>query len=222
MLKVYVGFQYLELSKFDLARRYVGQGKEAKVYRFGDEVLKIYKKNCKKDRLDEETACSLSKLETKRVLLPKRIIRSASNVEFIGYSLKAIDKKKGSLSDMSMSQFIDELDMINDDLFYLANLGVEVEDFHLGNCLYDGRLFITDPGDFIIKQESIEGGIYRNNLYTLNRFVKDDVFGTVKLNMFERQIVEDRFEDFDYIGEQLRTTVLEGETIKSYVKRMTK
>lgn len=222
MLKVYVDSAYLELSKFDLVRRYVGQGKEAKVYRFGDVVLKIYKKNCKKDRLDEETARSLSKLETKRVLLPNRIIRRASDGEFIGYSLKAIDKKKDSLSNMPMSQFIGELDVINADLFYLANAGVEVEDFHLGNCLYDGRLFITDPGDFIIKQESIEGGIYRNNLYTLNRFVKDEVFGTVKLNMFERQIVEDRFEDFDYIGEQLRETVLEGETVKGYVKRMIK
>ena len=76
MLKIYVGVQYLELSKFNLVKRYLGQGKEAKVYRFGYEVLKIYKKRCKKDRLDEETACFLSEFETKRVLFPKRNIYS--------------------------------------------------------------------------------------------------------------------------------------------------
>lgn len=221
MLKLLVGDELVELTVLDLLHDYVGEGFEARIYGYGDEVLKLYKKKCKKDRLDEDTASKLSKLSTSRILLPQRMIYDAKDESFVGYTLRRIQKKrKSDILNRSMRHFIDELDYLNEDLLYLANNGVEVEDFHLGNCLYDGRIFIGDPGDFVIKEESIEGGIYRNNLYTLNRFVKDEIFGMIRLNAFERCEVEDRFCDFEFIGEQLRETYKTGEDVKNYVKRM--
>lgn len=221
MLKLYVGDELVELTTLDLIHDYIGEGYEARIFWYGDEVLKLYKKRCKKDRLDEDTAIKLSKLSTSRILLPKKMIYDSKDKEFVGYTLKRIQRKrKKDILNRPMRHFVNELDRLNEDLLYLANNGVEVEDFHLGNCLYDGRIFIGDPGDFIIKEESVEGGIYRNNLYTLNRFVKDEIFGMVRLNIFERNAVEDRFEDFEFIGEQLRDTYKTGETVKSYVKRM--
>lgn len=223
MKRIYVGDELVELSLMDLIRQRVGSGCEAKVYRYGDEVLKIYGDFCAKGRLDEETAFALSKMETKRVLLPQRMIYDADSGYFAGYTLSLVEKMpKRVIPKMMMEHFIDELDVVHDDLKFLANQGVEVDDFYIGNVLYDGSFYITDPGEYVIKKESVEGGIYRNNIYTLNRLVKDDIFGLVRLGKFRRQAVEDRFEDFEYIGEQLKETALDGETIKAYVKRMTK
>ena len=221
MLKLYVGEDLVELSTLDLIHDYIGKGYEARIFGYGDEVLKLYKRRCKKDRLDEDTASKLSKLSTSRILLPKKMIYDFKDDRFVGYTLKKIERKrKRDVLNRPMRHFVNELDLLNDDLLYLANNGVEVEDFHLGNMLYDGRIFIGDPGDFIIKEESIEVGIYRNNLYTLNRFIKDEIFGMVRLDMVERNIAEEMFSDFDYIGEQLRETCNMNETVKSYVKRM--
>lgn len=222
MLRIYVGDELLELTDDDLDMMYVDEGKEAVVYKYGDEALKIYKPRCRKIRLDEDTASKYSEITNmKRILLPKRIIRNADEDLFCGYFLPFIYKNlTETIPNITMERFINELDIISDDMRILADNEVEVNDFHMGNLLYNGKFFIGDPGSYTINRSLYTGTIYVNNINVLSKFVQDGIFGMVKLSKKKRNNVYKSFNDWQYIGDQIRKTARPKETVKQYVRRM--
>lgn len=65
--------------------RYIGEGKEGKVYQYFKEAIKIYCRERLKNRLSLEEASYLSIIPTKYILLPKRMIKN-DDQEFCGYT----------------------------------------------------------------------------------------------------------------------------------------
>lgn len=61
-----------------------------------------------------------------------------------------------------------------------------------------------------------------NNIFTLNRFLKDEVFALAKLTKKSKHNLDVVFDDFEYMGTQIRDTLECGESVRKYVKRMTK
>lgn len=222
-MKILLGDELLEFSDEELDYMYLDEGQESEVFRYGKDVLKIYKKFCIKDRLSEEDAMRLSQIKTQRILLPKKIIRDPEDGHFMGYSLPFIYKYSRSIIPrLKISEFLDELDIILDDVSVLSDNGVDIEDLHIDNVLYNGKFFIGDPGSFMFKKKSTGGIIYRDNVFILNRFVKDSVFKQVKISGKKRQEFDDMFDDYYYIGSQVREVASENETINQFVKRMTR
>lgn len=222
-MRILLGDKLLEFTEEELDYMYLDEGNESEVYRYGDVVLKIYKPYCIKDRLCEEDVLKLSRISTKRILMPSEVIRNADNGDFIGYSLPYVEKyPRDCILRMKMKDFLSELDIVLSDVETLSKRYVDIEDLHVDNILYNGKFFIGDPGSFEFRRNSPVGRIYRDNISSLNNFVTREVFSLVNLSKAKRLEMLSMFDDYDYIGEQLRDDVKSRDTISAYVKRMTK
>lgn len=221
-MRILLGDELLEFDQETLDYMFLDEGNESEVFRYGDSVLKIYKDYCVKDRLGEDDVIYLSKIPTKRILMPREVIRDADTMEFIGYSMPFIYKyPRDVLMRIKMNHFLDELDVIHSDLELLAEHHVDVEDIHIDNVLYNENFFIGDPGSFEIQRDTPVGRIYRNNVYTFNRFVKNDIFPLAKVSKKKIEELDAMFDDYFFIGEQMRYCIPPKETVRQYIKRMT-
>lgn len=221
-MKIVLNDKLLEFSDDELDYMYIDEGNESEVYKYGDVALKIYKPYCRKERLREEDVVRLREISTKRFLMPKDIIRDEFG-KFIGYTLPFIYKYPSStIGRISMIEFLDELDIVCCDIELLAQRGIDIEDLHIDNVLYNDKFFIGDPGSFEFKKSSLVGRIYRDNIYSLNRFVINDIFGLAKLSRPKKDIIDEMFDDYYYIGDQIREDVRPKESVVSYVKRKTR
>lgn len=221
-MRILLGDELLEFDQETLDYMFLDEGNESEVFRYGDSVLKIYKDYCVKDRLGEDDVIYLSKIPTKRILMPREVIRDADTMEFMGYSMPFIYKyPRDVLMRIKMNHFLDELDVIHSDLELLAEHHVDVEDIHIDNVLYNESFFIGDPGSFEIQRDTPVGRIYRNNVYTFNRFVKNDIFPLAKVSKKKIEELDTMFDDYYFIGEQMRYCIPPKETVRQYIKRMT-
>ena len=221
-MRILLGDELLEFDQETLDYMFLDEGNESEVFRYGDSVLKIYKDYCVKERLGEEDVIYLSKIPTKRILMPREVIRDADTMEFMGYSMPFIYKyPRDVLMRIKMNHFLDELDVIHSDLELLAEHHVDVEDIHIDNVLYNESFFIGDPGSFEVRKKDSVGTIYRNNVYTFNRFVKNDIFPLSKVSKAKREELDAMFDDYFFIGEQMRYSIPPKETVRQYIKRMT-
>lgn len=221
-MKFFVGDEGIDLTQEELDYRYLDEGKEAKIYEYGDEVLKLYKDYCPKMRLSEKDAFSLSQIGTEKVLLPKRIIHDEDG-KFLGYTTKRIyGSSKLCIPKMKMKKLVDELDIIMTDLKILADNHYDVADFTLNNVVYDGGLYFVDPGSFMQVKNFDDRFKYSSNMATLNEFMLDDFFYLVLLSKKYRNKFDDNFDRADYIGDYIRCSMNENENVRQYVKRMSK
>ena len=221
-MRILVDNELLEFTDDELAWLYMGAGNESLFYQYRDEALKIYNFRCTKYRLVEEDALKLKEIATKRILLPSRIIRNPDNGEFVGYTTKLI--KKASITGiirMKMGEFMSELDILRSDAMLLADHNVDLEDFNLNNTAYNGKIYFVDPGSYAIKTnpEAIRF-VRSNNSFALNTYVEEDVFGMVNLTKAEKRRLSEKCTGFEYIGDFLRETADEKESVRQYVKRM--
>lgn len=224
-MRVYLGDDLLEFSDDELEWMYVSEGEDARVYQYRGEALKIYKDDyCRPFRLTEDAAIRLSTIHTNRVLLPKRMIRNADDGNFCGYTTPFIKRATTTgIIKMQMLKFMNEVDLLRDEVFRLADHYVDVADFDLKNTAYDGRIYLVDPGSYCIRTTpNLQRYVHSNNLLALNNYVKKEIFGIVNLTGVQRDFLDVIFPDGDYIGDVLRETALEHETVRQYVKRMTR
>lgn len=221
-MRILLGEELLDLDEETLNYMFLDEGNESEVFRYGDSALKIYKPHCSKSRLGLDDVIELSKIPTKRFLMPREVIRDADTLEFIGYSLPFVYKyPRDILMRIKMNDFLDELDVIHSDLELLAQHHVDIEDVHIDNVLFNQSFFIGDPGSFEIKKEKSVGTIYRNNVYVFNQFIKNDVFPLAKLSKKKKKELDEMFDDYYFIGGQMRYSIPPKETVRQYIKRMT-
>ena len=221
MLRIYVGDTFVELSDSDMEESYISEGKEGIVYRYGDKALKIYKEFCNKGRLDEDETLILSEISTKRVLLPRDLIYGEDRVTFRGYATKFIEKQGiDKIIDMNIMQFVDELDIINEDLITLAKNKVYVYDFVGDNIFYDGNIYFGDPGSYTILESMPFDFVSRNNNYNLNCAVLGYMFAGGNMEAGQFTMMFNSFEKYKYIGDQIRKNADKNESVKQYVKRI--
>ena len=218
-MKIFVGDELLEFSAEELKYMYVDHGKEAMVFRYKDEALKVYKKNIRKGTLSEDEAKELSVIETERILLPKRMIYDYETEQFLGYSLVFIPKaSRKRIPRIRKEHFVEELDIIDRDLRVLANNGVKIGDLHIGNVLYNDNFYICDPGSFIIDKEEEPAILYGLNVRIFNWLLISDVFriGT------KEGVVKANIDDTKPMVDFIRETALPNERIREYSKRLRK
>lgn len=222
-MKLLIGDQEIEFSNDELDYMFIDEGSEAEVFQYKDEVLKLYKDFCRKYRLSEEEASALINIPTKRILLPKKIIKIPDSLDFKGYTTQFIKTcSRSVIPNMKMDHFLDELEVLESDMKLLADNDVDVDDFNLENMLYDGCMYFCDPGSFTFRRGSRDGSIYRNNISQLNTFVLNDLFGMVKVSKVKRQAYNINYDDSERLSWQIRDNTVPGETIKQHIRRMTR
>ncbi|MCM1053577.1 MAG: hypothetical protein NC483_06355 [Ruminococcus sp.] len=147
MQKIILNDSLIDLAALDLIS---DKGSEFLVFKHLDMVLKIYKKDYQLEHLSLKELnflCSLSPF-VKRILLPSFILRD-ENGELIGYGMPLISKTR-SLGEDKIATFFEELDILKDDLEFLSRHLIVLRDINLQNTIYNGHIFLIDPGNYLI------------------------------------------------------------------------
>ena len=200
-MKIIINNELITFSNEELDYWYLGEGNEGTVYIWKDKAIKIYKPYCSTDRLSEEEALFLSKIPTKRILLPIDIVYD-ENHNFIGYTTKFIqNRNREIIKSLSLSTIKKELEIIKEDIFLLSNRGVSLEDFYYDNFALDDGFYMIDPGTYRIVDYD-KRKVYLENIKLYNEFfLKDILFRLVKLNRQEKNNLEVLVDSSDYISD---------------------
>jgi len=223
-MRLYINEEKIDIDNLD--DLYIGEGKEGIVYHYGDSendyALKIYKEFSDKDRLDCKSAKGLSLIETKRLLLPKKIVYD-ENKKFIGYVTEYVeDYSIDNIAYLDVKELIDEIDIIYSDVDILSKNDVSIEDMILLNMLYDGRIILNDPGSYRFVRGDSRYLKNTNNIIA-NEFLNSLICRVVKLTKKEKKNLEKYFEISEgRISELMRCDVCDRESVKTFFKRITK
>lgn len=140
------------------------KGSEFFVYKYGKSVVKLYKDNYKLSHLSPEEMSFLSNLSTERILLPSNKLLD-KNGSMIGYQMPLILGEKDLLMDI-MQSFFEELYVLQDDIDLLCEYFVILRDINPDNTIYNGSLFLIDPGNYLINE--LEKVIYHIDVQKLS------------------------------------------------------
>ena len=222
-MNYYIGSRELEISDDELYDLYIDEGSEVEVFRYDDEVLKIYKKYCNKNRLDENTIDRLIGIDTKRIIMPSDIIRD-ENGQLIGYTMPHIASSGlDEFKKMKIRYLIDELEIIRDDLKLLSKNHIDLEDMNIGNVLVGDGIYFIDPGSYYISKyrDSI---VYSLNKETMNSFILEDILERFsRISKYDKKVLEDLIDvDDEYIGDILFCDYESNDNINKYVHRKVK
>lgn len=165
---------------------YIDEGEEGSVYRYGNEAIKIYWEdwqNMQHDFLTEEEALKMSKLYSKYILLPRRLVYNEHN-EFCGYSTNHIngfygDRKfvlnyemeRRKINNMFLYFLAMKFNKVYQEMQYLSKKGVILADLDScgSNYIYNGNFYLIDPGCYTFSDQSY-AEILKINILKLNEF----------------------------------------------------
>ena len=198
---IYINDKEYELKEDVLNYLYLGEGEEGIAYIQGDKVLKIYKPYCSIKRLSEEDVTYLSKIPTKRILLPIDIIYD-ENHNFIGYTTKFIlNHQREIIKQLHISRIKGELELVKEDIFMLSEKSVSLEDFKLDNFALDDGFYMIDPGTYRIVDYD-KRKVYLENIKLYSEFFLREVLFTV-IKFTKKNNLELLANSTDYISEIL-------------------
>ncbi len=134
------------------------RGLEGKVYNYNGNALKIYHPISGKIRMGEKTANLLTSLETKRLLIPNKLLYKKRKLffkdKFVGYmTTPYIDNSIPffQITHMSSDKLSSEIMLIYDDLKILSKNKILIKDYdHPDNIIYNGDIYFVDCGSFSI------------------------------------------------------------------------
>lgn len=151
----------------------IGQGFEGVVYlnKKSNEAVKIFSKY---NKLNIETAEKMTQINTKYILLPRRLVFDEFD-NYAGYTTKYIETNKPMTSSTLVnypiiyllylfSKLYKEVDLISNHKLLLADL--ENPD----NYIYNGNFYLVDPGYYHFVGTSYES-VLGKNIDTINRFL---------------------------------------------------
>lgn len=168
-------------------------GHEHIVFKYKDKIVKIHRKHFVYiNNLDEQNILSLIGIPTKRILMPTDpLYNIKGNIE--GYVMNEVTKKE-SISNESMDHFIDEARIIQSDKDLLSLKTILLDDFHVNNAIYNGKINIVDSGRYVNlthvlpywvlpqQYQNIEAAFINKDVDKLRAFAYD--FNNEKFNKF--------------------------------------
>lgn len=134
----------INIGKLELLSQ---KGSEVIVYNDENFVYKIFKKDYKLEHKTVDELNYLLSIKTSRILMPKSLI--FSNEELIGYTMIYIKDEQDIYND-KMENLLNELMIIKQDIEVLNNSCVRLLDINNSNIVYNGKLYLIDPGNYYI------------------------------------------------------------------------
>lgn len=221
---------YLDGKKIDFEKNdynYLNEGLEAEVYRYKNLALKFYKEKSQKMVIDKELVEYLKTIDTKRYLLPTAIITDDSAC-FLGYAT-LFKQHYQTINNMPFDKFIDEVKFLEEDTLLLSEKGVDIEDLSYDNTIYNGSIYLIDPGSFKISMEN--KSLSRENLDKLNTYVIEELLGnslskslskkkkTEMLNSIKEML---KSSSYELISDFLKEEASQSKNLKECPKRLIK
>ena len=163
-------------------------GQECRVFKYNNDVIKIFKKDYKLEHISKKTIEYLKEIETKRILMPIGFIKDQDN-NLIGYKMKYVSGNRIVDKDY-VENFFRELTIIRGDIETLSDKGVRLLDINKSNTIYNGGLYIVDPGNYEIDKNIPNENIKSWNYNKINMLVDELLFSRKYNPYIFRQIVQ--------------------------------
>lgn len=217
----YVNDKEYNLDFKKLQKQFISSGYEADVYRFNNLVFKFYKEICFKYRLSETNIKKLSKIQTKRILLPKDVIYDENN-KFFGYTMKYVKPiEKEEINEIKMDRILKELLLIKKDLLLLKENNVFIDDLCDSNFIYNNGFYLIDPGSYEINKKRSKEYIEVMNRELMNDFIiRFVLFRNHKFTLDERRKINEYYPINEYIDSKIKKEIDNKELVKEYAKRI--
>lgn len=210
-------------SKISLNKK-IGEGTEGKVYQIGNNTYKIYYPGTLHDGFEskEKNHIYLMNIPTKQIILPTDLIYNKFG-RYIGYTAPLIEKKRVKLIDIETKPFITNLKILEDDIKMLSTNKILMSDVKYYNFIYNGTMYIIDPGKYKKKYAEDSQLIYQQNiekykkliLYLIEREMSINNFGPSKIekimNLLRKEL---EFQLSEYFEAEMK----KYETLNQYVK----
>lgn len=193
-MELFIGDNLVNIPNSELSSRYLSEGIEGKVYEYKGYALKIHNNDPFVFKLSEENAIKLSKIPTKRIMMPKHIVRN-KNGNYIGYATDfKIEEKKERIKLYTMEKLVQELELLKKDIKVLADNKVFIDDLNLCNLLLSDGFYLCDPGAYSFNKDSNPERIYKYNIIELNYLFTRLLFPTyLGLTKKEKEKLEQLF-----------------------------
>lgn len=136
----------------------------------------------------------LSKKDTHKYLALIRTLL-ASDSELVGYTEKFIDGSK-NIFDIKVDTLLNELEIISDDVKILSDNLVILSDLHKGNAIYNGSLYLIDPGNYMISDVSKIIPFMLNELSCLQKQLLIEDWNIDAINFFVEEYL---FKNYFYL-----------------------
>ena len=202
----------------------IGEGEEGKVYEYKKQALKIYHDPIYSDSMDSEVCLILQKLDTERIMLPRRMLLDRDG-EFKGYTTQLIFDDK-DIYEIKKEKLISELKKLENEIYYLANNHIKINDWHSDNFKYDGIMRFIDPGAYRYDKSSKEN-IRKSNYSILKEFIFYQLIKEKLKIVLEKymDLVNEKYNDCSMrnnICDFFEKEMNPEETLNHYIKRIAK
>ena len=158
----------------------------------------------------------------------------ASDSELVGYTEKFIDGNK-NIFDIKVDTLLNELEIIFDDVKTLSDNLVILSDLHKGNAIYNGSLYLIDPGNYMISDVSKIIPFVVNELSSLQKQILIESWNTDAINFFIEEYLFKNYFDLlrflrkikverkiEYYQDVLSTVFDREETLSDNIKTLSK
>lgn len=140
----------IEINKLEL---FSDNGSECMVYKYGDSALKFFRPNYEFSHFTIDDIFKLSIIPTKRILFPTNAIVNDQN-DLIGYQMPLIKGQKDIQKEL-MKHIFEEMEILQNDMDLLDKNNIALYDINQSNSIYNGNLYLVDPGNYAIDDISI-------------------------------------------------------------------
>lgn len=221
-MTIYIADKKYNFTEEELDYMYIDEGQEANIYRLGDIILKIYKENSPKAKLNYKVAKKLSKIHTKRFLMPSKPIFNEEGL-FIGHTTKFLNSYSlKNIAKIKMACFLEELKQIEEDIDILSSEHVDIMDLTTSNTIYNGNINFCDPGSFVLRPQKSSQYLASLNKKELEIYLIDELFPSiVSLTKKQKQNLAKYFSTMSY-EEIFTSETIPTEKVATYIKRISK
>ena len=128
------------------------KGSECVVYKYKNSVIKIFKKDYEFSNFTLEDINYVHNIKTRRILFPTSAILDKDG-KMVGYQMPLIKGTK-DIQKEPMHKILKELLILQFDMMLLERLNIGLMDVNPSNSIYNGKLYLIDPGNYLINDMS--------------------------------------------------------------------
>lgn len=204
--------------------RRIATGSKGDVYRYRDEAIKLFNPD-EELPMTEEVAEYLTKIQTSRILLPRKLVFYQD--AFRGYTLRLVQKKGNSRKLIALpgEDLILNSEIIEKYIRTLSDKKVLLNGITPDNVLFNGRLYLTDPAHYKLLELYGTEDLERLNKYQFHVLFTELIAEELKKCNYPQSVVTYmrdllRVKDVDQpTSEFLKEIVDPKDTIKQMVKK---
>lgn len=166
----------------------IAKGKTGNIYRYGSEVLKVFDGEIK-PQIDHDTAKTMTKIHTKRILLPKRLLMCGNT--FSGYTLNRIPKKgtKKKMVTTPKDELVCSIRELEEDVEEISANNILLSDVSPENTIFNGKLYLSDPSKYTKLSLAPTEDLNRVNQYQIYLLLSELFAKELRTMNFSKSII---------------------------------